>query len=353
MGKRRTVRAVQTALLLVMVYQACCLQGMWQLSLGCGLGVFLLGLLDERRIRRAETGPGGTSGEPAAAGDQGMAGERRPAGQRRTAGWRLAAGPGAAFPETGRSADGPAFPETEHTADGTAFPEDDRWLKRQLSHNVRMPMAVIAGYGDLLRKGSFATREEETACIGRICSNIDYLNTFLKVALDDRPESGQGRREFFDLLACAREVAGYVRGMAAKAGVSVAVNSSRSEVQFLGSRVEVMRIFYNLFENSLKYMRREGGIFITIEENQEEILVVYRDEGEGMDETEAQRIMEPLYRGSNAGEPDGYGMGMYLIRRSVEENGGSIRIRSGKRKGMCIYMSFPCVRQEKGDGSNL
>ena len=90
-------------------------------------------------------------------------------------------------------------------------PEDDIvWLKRLLSHNFRMPMAVIAGYGDLLREGSFTSREECLMVIGRICKNIDYMDTMLKVLLNDDSGRVPSEGETFDLLGCIRVGMEYV-----------------------------------------------------------------------------------------------------------------------------------------------
>ena len=102
----------------------------------------------------------------------------------------------------------------------------------------------------------------------------------------------------------------------------------------------MMRAFYNLVENSIRYMNRPGNICLTVEETAEEIYAIYRDDGEGMDETEADSITDLNYQGSNANR-DGHGIGMYLVKDAVETNGGTLFIRTGKGKGMGIYMAFP------------
>ena len=48
---------------------------------------------------------------------------------------------------------------------------DFNWMKRMLSHNVRMPSAVISGYGELLRQ-ELLTPEEQKKAILDICENI-------------------------------------------------------------------------------------------------------------------------------------------------------------------------------------
>ena len=217
--------------------------------------------------------------------------------------------------------------------------KDVVWLKRLLSHNFRMPMAIISGYGELLKNGEFKDREEEINCINKICSNIDYLATISKIILDDDNEELLLDKEYFDILKCIQEVSLYVKTIVQKAGIVLSVNSSKDEILFYGNRITIMRAFFNLVENSIKYMNNKGNITITIEETDEELLIVYRDNGEGMDPEEAKHITEINYQGSNR-KAGSYGIGMYLVGKAIEDNGGTIQVKTEKGFGMCIYMSF-------------
>lgn len=222
-------------------------------------------------------------------------------------------------------------------------PEDDIvWLKRLLSHNFRMPMAVIAGYGDLLREGSFTSREECLMVIGRICKNIDYMDTMLKVLLNDDSGRVPSEGETFDLLGCICVGMEYVNTIARRQGVKIQVNSAQPAVTMHGDRIRLIRAFFNLIENSLKYMKRAGIIHITVDKQEDTAYVIYRDNGEGVEAREAPRLMEWRYQGAN--QESGYGLGMYLVRETVEEFGGTIEVRSREDEGMGIYMTFPCDR---------
>ena len=97
--------------------------------------------------------------------------------------------------------------------------KDAEWLRRLLSHNFRMPMAIIAGYGELLKNDSFSTREEEKECIEKICRNIDYLDTLSKVVLDSNNNNLLEEKEAFDILLCIKEAAEYVKILAQKARI--------------------------------------------------------------------------------------------------------------------------------------
>lgn len=216
--------------------------------------------------------------------------------------------------------------------------DDFVMLRRVLSHNIRMPMAVIAGYGDLIINAGL-NEEDMKDYVVKICKNITYMDSVLKIFLDGASEEELEKKEWFDLLDATREICNYVKSLTTKAGITVAINSGGEQVPFLGSRVLIMRAFYNLVENSIKYMKREGNIIFTIEDMGNSILVVYRDDGKGMPEEELSRITELSFRGSNV-SGGGCGVGMYLVKEAVEKNGGSLEVSSGRDKGMTVYMTF-------------
>jgi len=218
--------------------------------------------------------------------------------------------------------------------------EDVMWFKRIMSHNIRMPLAVIVGYGELLTGGGLQSREEEMDCIKKICSNIDYLDVMTKVLLDDEQGELLKQKEYFDILACIRRVTEYISRIALKSGIRVSVNCSRDTVTMYGNKISFMRALFNLIENSIRHMKRSGNVVITVEDNENDILIIYRDDGEGMPENEAALLSGQSGAVWESGEL-GRGIGMYLIRQTVAEHGGDIQIKTGEGKGMGVYMSFP------------
>jgi signal transduction histidine kinase len=222
--------------------------------------------------------------------------------------------------------------------------EDAVMLRRLLSHDFRMPMAVISGYGALLLEEGYDGSEESRAIVTNICKNIEYMNTLLKVLLDDEGEHVLEDRSRFDLLECIREGVGYVRTIARRQGVSVQLNSSQSMVPVYGNRIKLLRAFFNLVENSLKYMKRKGTICITVEQTEDAAYVIYKDDGVGMDAAEASHAAELNYQGAN--RSGGYGIGLFLVRDMVDDFGGTMEIHSHVGQGMRICLTFPLGRAQ-------
>lgn len=237
--------------------------------------------------------------------------------------------------------------ENEKDNEIRSMKEDVAWLKRQIAHGVRMPLAIISGYGDLLRRGDWKTPEEQDLYIDKICKNIEYLNQTFQIVIDDNAGKDEEAEEPLDLLRVVGDVVEYADHITRSHGVQLELNSSCTQVYIQGNRIDIMKALYNLIENSLKYMRHGDAIYITVEAVEGQAWVVYRDNGEGVTKREASRITEPDYRGEAADGRltgiRGSGMGMYLVDDIIKRHHGTIQIKGGTGNGFAAYITFPLV----------
>ena len=224
---------------------------------------------------------------------------------------------------------------------------DVNWIKRMLSHNMRMPMSVITGYGELMKQG-LLSQEEMEEVVSNICENINYMNGILKVVLDDQSEE-TSTPTAVDVASLVRNTTKYVKDIAKKLAVKISVVTEQEQVWIRAEQIPMMRVFYHLFENSMKYS--EGGDTITIRifhvENGQ-VLIVFKDNGKGMEEGEVKDIFEEGFRGSNSVGKTGTGYGLHDVKAIVERYGGTVEISSREKAGFAVYMLFPAYEKEKG-----
>ena len=231
---------------------------------------------------------------------------------------------------------------------------DMNWIKRMLSHNVRMPMSIITGYGELLRQGLLSP-EEQQGIISNICDNINYMNDVLKVVLDEA-EDGQ-TAEKVDLAQIIERTASFVQEVARKIPVTISVRTERPQMYVEANSVAVMRVLYHLFENALKYLPPYGNISINAYyAGEKNILVVFKDDGRGIDEKEVKNLFEKGYRGQNSSGKGGSGYGLYEVKQLMEQNGGTVEVSSREGGGFSIYLMFsvyPEGKEVKADGTDF
>jgi len=221
---------------------------------------------------------------------------------------------------------------------------DVNWIKRMLSHNMRMPMSVITGYGELLKQGLLSSQEQEEV-IGNICENINYMNGLLKVVLDDDFQEDT-ELEAVDVVTLVKKTSKYVRDIARKMSVKIEVTSQQEKMLIRAEQIPMMRAFYHLFENAMKYS--EGGDTITIKiyyVEKGQVLLVFKDNGRGIAEREVKNIFEEGFRGSNSTSKKGSGYGLYDVKNIVERYKGTVEISSREQGGFSVYMLFPAYTE--------
>ncbi|MBI4351808.1 MAG: PAS domain S-box protein [Elusimicrobia bacterium] len=112
----------------------------------------------------------------------------------------------------------------------------------------------------------------------------------------------------------------------------------------------VNRIFSNLLDNALKYRREDSPPRIELAGERREGLVVYTvaDNGAGIPEKDLHGIWNLFYRHEKAGEKAGEGIGLAMVRRMAERNGGRIWVESKEGKGSVFYVGLPAAPAPPG-----
>jgi signal transduction histidine kinase len=123
----------------------------------------------------------------------------------------------------------------------------------------------------------------------------------------------------------------------------VFTTSSRVKTVLLDRRV-VHYMLSNLLSNAFKYSPDGREIQLDIQEDGQQIIFTISDQGIGIPDGELDKIFTPLYRASNAHEFTGMGLGLAVVKTSIEGCGGSIRVESTLGEGTTFIVSLPCKK---------
>ena len=114
-------------------------------------------------------------------------------------------------------------------------------------------------------------------------------------------------------------------------------------------------IFQNLISNAIKYTPEKGRISIAIEKKINTITISVANNGEPIPEKDKGKIFSKLFRASNAGDqdPNGNGLGLYLIKKILVNSGGSIWFDTGEGKDTVFYVTFSLSGMTKRAGAKM
>src|SRR4029079_16043033 len=131
-------------------------------------------------------------------------------------------------------------------------------------------------------------------------------------------------------------------------GHELAVSLPSQPVFVDGDAVRLSQVFQNLLNNAAKYTERGGRIWLSVERQQDGVVVRVKDTGVGIPRDTLPRLFEMFYQADRSLEraQSGLGVGLALVRRLVEAHGGRVDGRSeGAGKGSEFIVHLPVVTE--------
>lgn len=105
-------------------------------------------------------------------------------------------------------------------------------------------------------------------------------------------------------------------------------------------------VFMNLIDNAEKYTKK-GGLIIKILREGDNVKLIFTDTGVGVSKEDKEKLFEKFSRGANSSyiNPNGSGLGLFIVKQIIEKHHGKIEILSeGGQKGVAITVILP-IRQ--------
>ena len=218
-----------------------------------------------------------------------------------------------------------------------------------VAHDLRTPLTRLRGTAELaLQPGAepAATREALVDCIEESERVLQMLNTLMDIT---EAETGMMKlqREPVDLCHLVREVVELYQYVAEERSVAVRVElPAPCEVSV--DRNRMRQVFANLLDNAIKYTPENGGVTISVRDEPERVVVLFRDTGIGIAPEEHDKIWARLYRSDKSRSRHGLGLGLSLVKAVVEAHRGSVAVTSRLGGGSEFAVLLPKESGQSG-----
>ena len=106
------------------------------------------------------------------------------------------------------------------------------------------------------------------------------------------------------------------------------------------------RILDNLLSNSLEHTPAEGRIEVNVSADREKIYYTVMDTGSGFDAKDLKNAFHKFYRGDESRDTSGghAGLGLYIVKKLVEQMGGIVQISNTLEGGACVCFCHKLIR---------
>ena len=216
------------------------------------------------------------------------------------------------------------------------------------SHELRTPIATIAGYAETLAEDGAVdddTRRRFGSVIHaearRMLRIVEDLMSLSRI----EAERFVAPRETVDLAEIARLAIDHAGPLIERHGCRVTLGVQEGMAPVAGDFAQLLQTIDNLLANGIRYGCRERGAPIAIEVRTDDgrALIAVRDQGEGIAAQHLPRLTERFYRVDAARSRDGggTGLGLAIVKHIVERHRGSLDIRSTPGRGTLVEVRLP------------
>ena len=133
--------------------------------------------------------------------------------------------------------------------------------------------------------------------------------------------------------------------------ISIPLSSDNNDLNFLNTTEIVeyeistgkmdMEALFNLLDNAVKYTPIGGKIDVTVEQWEMYLEIKVTDTGKGISESNQAAIFRRFYREEEVHEQPGVGIGLYLAREIITQQGGYIKVVSELGEGSSFSIMLP------------
>jgi two-component system sensor histidine kinase KdpD len=216
-------------------------------------------------------------------------------------------------------------------------------LLASISHDLRTPLAVIAGASSsLAERGERLGAEERAALARSIYEQAQQMSALIAKVLEmTRLEAG-GIAVNRDWHAIGEIVGAVLRRLSAQLQAHpVRVELARDLPLARLDAALIEQVLANLLENAAKYTPPGTPIVLRAESRADELRVSVEDEGPGLPPGDPERLFAKFQRGTAEGAIGGVGLGLAICRAIVRLHGGRIWAERRPERGAVFRFALP------------
>ncbi|HEY4499144.1 MAG TPA: HAMP domain-containing sensor histidine kinase [Candidatus Paceibacterota bacterium] len=221
-----------------------------------------------------------------------------------------------------------------------------------VAHQLRTPLSGLKWTLHMLINGDFGKMsDEQRTFLMKSYENNERMITLVNDMLAaDRIESGRMkynllRINFRDLV---ENVLFEVFPSAQRRGVKIDFDCP-IEGKFIAlvDPSKIRAVVQNLLENAIKYTMQGGTITIKLQFAGTDVKISIKDSGIGIPKAQQGQIFTRFFRAGNAVkvEPSGSGLGLYMVKKIVEQHGGKVWFTSAEHGGSTFFVTIPLISE--------
>ncbi len=214
------------------------------------------------------------------------------------------------------------------------------------SHEFRTPLSTILSSVALIAKyNTEETEDKRQKHITRVKSSVNHLTEILNDLLSlSKLEEGMliCNPVVFDIVDFSKDIVQDMQALSKEGQTIVYEHIGDDKIVNLDIKF-LKNIFINLLSNAIKFSPEYHQIDLKTETSKNEITITIKDSGIGIEKEDQKRLFERFFRGQNATNIQGTGLGLNIVTKYIEMMKGTIGFESEVGKGTTFIIKLPLI----------
>jgi nitrogen fixation/metabolism regulation signal transduction histidine kinase len=236
---------------------------------------------------------------------------------------------------------------------------DAAWgeVARRLAHEIKNPLTPIQLSAERLRRRYLQTMEADDAEVldratRTIVNQVDAMKEMVN-AFSEYARVPQINLKLMDLNQLVREVLDLYRS--SELNTTIREDLAAAAMCIEGDNVRLRQLLHNLLKNALEAVRETPDSCVTVAtrlvttEGPQQVELCVSDNGPGIEQGILENVFEPYV----STKPKGSGLGMAIVKKIVEEHGGTIIAENREDGGAQIRIRLMLVAASSGAKAEL
>lgn len=212
-----------------------------------------------------------------------------------------------------------------------------------ISHDLKAPIVSIQGFASILKNELGSTLGANLDYLNRIQMNAQQMNVLILDLLEfSRVGRVEDEKQAVNMTELVEEIVAELKPQIDRSHVSIQYEKKLPVLW--GSRKRLSQVFTNLITNAIKYMgpSQNPKINIGYSQNGSKMSTIWvKDNGIGIKKEYQEKIFQIFQRVPNQLKVEGTGIGLSIVKKIVELNGGGVWVESEEGKGSQFFIKWP------------
>ncbi len=207
-----------------------------------------------------------------------------------------------------------------------------------VAHEINTPLAGIRSYSQLL-KDSLSNREllESSKYTDKIIQQVDRCSNIIDELLSFARKK-KANKTYFNLNDLLKETVSMTETLIKGKEIDINILANDRNAMIFGDRVKIEQVMLNLILNAKDAIEKKGSIDIIINEKENSLELIIRDNGKGIPDEDLFRIFDPFF---TTKKKAGTGLGLSLSYGVIKDHNGDIKVKSEYGKGTEFIITLP------------